>query len=277
MYRRDGQRNISALIDSIGNFVVKYKYDAWGNHAVLNSSGGDIEEGTHIGNMNPFRYRGYYYDTETGLYYLKSRYYDPETGRFISIDGISYLDAETVNGLNLYAYCLDNPVMFIDLDGCFAISLTAGLIALFGLLVVGTIEAIYHPIGNLLTWGYNSISDLFSNINRGSSGSVSSGSLTMTQIGVLSMLNSPFVTFNVLQYQRKTPAIRNRSKTRKEAKEKARRRGDGAEPEGPHKDENGAHYHPGVKDTDPRHHDHFYFPNRMFIFFLLFLDMSREE
>ena len=168
-------------------------------------------------------------------------------------------------------------MMYVDLNGCSVSLVVGGLIALFGLLAVGTIEAVYHPIGNFLTWGYNSLSNAFSNINWGSSGSVSSGSLTMTQIGGLSMLNSPFVMFNILQYQRKTPAIRNRSKTRKEAKEKARRRGDGAEPIGPHKDERGVHYHPGVKDTDPRHHDHFYFPNRMFIFFLLFLDMSREE
>ena len=67
-----------------------------------------------IASLNPYRYRGYYYDTETGLYYLKSRYYDPETGRFITIDDISYLAPDTINGLNLYAYCGNNPVRFID-------------------------------------------------------------------------------------------------------------------------------------------------------------------
>ena len=97
--------------------MVEYKYDSWANHAVLDANGADIASATHIGNLNPFRYRGYYYDTETGLYYLKSRYYDPETGRFITIDDISYLDPETINGLNLYAYCGDNPVMRIDSKG----------------------------------------------------------------------------------------------------------------------------------------------------------------
>ena len=97
--------------------MVEYKYDAWGNHAVLDANGADINDASHIGNLNPFRYRGYYYDTETGLYYLKSRYYDPETGRFITIDDISYLDPETINGLNLYAYCGNNPVMRIDSKG----------------------------------------------------------------------------------------------------------------------------------------------------------------
>ena len=84
---------------------------------MLNASGEDIGDAAHIGNRNPIRYRGYYYDTETGLYYLKSRYYDPETGRFITIDDISYLDPETINGLNLYAYCGNNPVMNIDPNG----------------------------------------------------------------------------------------------------------------------------------------------------------------
>lgn len=77
--------------------MVKYEYDAWGNHAVLDSEGYDIEDLTHIGNINLFRYCGYY-DTETGLYYLQTRYYDPET----------------INGLNLYSYCLNNLAMHAD-------------------------------------------------------------------------------------------------------------------------------------------------------------------
>lgn len=113
-YRKDAQGNIIALLDSSGNVVVKYVYDAWGNHAVLDANGADITDVNHIGVLNPFRYRGYYYDTETELYYLQTRYYDPETGRFITIDGIEYLDPETINGLNLYAYCGNNPVMNVD-------------------------------------------------------------------------------------------------------------------------------------------------------------------
>ncbi len=97
--------------------MVKYVYDAWGNHEVLNPDGSELADRTHIGNLNPFRYRGYYYDVETGLYFLKTRYYDPEVGRFITIDDISYLDPETINGLNLYAYCANNPVMNVDENG----------------------------------------------------------------------------------------------------------------------------------------------------------------
>ena len=97
--------------------MVEYKYDSWGNHAVLGTDGNDISDANHIGILNPFRYRGYFYDVETGLYYLQTRYYDPETGRFITIDGIEYLDPETINGLNLYAYCGNNPVMYTDPNG----------------------------------------------------------------------------------------------------------------------------------------------------------------
>jgi RHS repeat-associated protein len=82
--------------------------------------------------LNAFRYRGYYYDIETGLYYLESRYYDPETGRFLNSDSVEYLDPETLGGLNLYAYCNNNPVMGYDPSGTFWFAL--GLMALGGLM-----------------------------------------------------------------------------------------------------------------------------------------------
>ena len=86
-------------------------YDAWGRDTCIDNTT------VNLGMLNPFRYRGYYFDMEIGLYYLNTRYYDAAIGRFISIDGIEYLDAETVNGLNLYAYCNNNPVMNIDPNG----------------------------------------------------------------------------------------------------------------------------------------------------------------
>ena len=102
-YRRDGQGNVIALIDTNGNEVVQYRYDAWGNHAVVDGDGNEISSATHIGNLNPFRYRGYYYDTETGLYFLQTRYYDPEVGRFLNRDSVNYADPQTINGLNLFS------------------------------------------------------------------------------------------------------------------------------------------------------------------------------
>ncbi|MBQ9714429.1 MAG: hypothetical protein IJV83_03820 [Clostridia bacterium] len=110
-YRKDVQGNIVAIVDSSGWLMVEYNYDAWGRHTCFD------ESTINLGVANPFRYRGYYYDVETGLYFLKTRYYDPEIGRFMSIDGIEYLDPETINGLNLYAYCNNNPVMNIDPNG----------------------------------------------------------------------------------------------------------------------------------------------------------------
>lgn len=111
VYKTDAHGNIIAILDKNGNTVVEYYYDAWGNYAINDTSN------IGLGEINPFRYRGYFYDTDMGLYYLKTRYYDPEVGRFINMDGISYADPETINGLNLYAYCGNNPVMNVDLLG----------------------------------------------------------------------------------------------------------------------------------------------------------------
>ena len=117
-YRKDAQANIVALLDNTGAVVVKYTYDAWGKCTVDASA-----TNTTLANLNPFRYRSYYYDTETNLYFLKTRYYDPEIGRFISPDSSKYLDPESINGLNLYAYCLNNPVMYEDPSGHFVITM----------------------------------------------------------------------------------------------------------------------------------------------------------
>ena len=132
----------NAAIDTNGNEVVKYVYDAWGNHVVYNSAGAQNSDATFIGNVNPFRYRGYYYDIETGLYYLQTRYYDPETGRFVTIDGIDYIDPDSINGLNLYAYCSNNPVMNVDPSGHSAILIGLVIGAIIGA-CVGFGSAVY--------------------------------------------------------------------------------------------------------------------------------------
>ena len=111
-YRKDAQANIVALLDNNGSVVVKYKYDAWGKCVVDAST-----TNTELANLNPFRYRSYYFDTETGFYFLKTRYYDPEIGRFMTIDDISYLDPDSINGINLYAYCGNNPINRLDYSG----------------------------------------------------------------------------------------------------------------------------------------------------------------
>ena len=112
-YRKNAQQDVIALLDNTGKVVVKYRYDAWGKCQTTVTD----DNASMIAELNPFRYRSYYYDTETGFYFLQTRYYDPEIGRFMTIDDISYLDPESVNGLNLYAYCLNNPVMCMDASG----------------------------------------------------------------------------------------------------------------------------------------------------------------
>ena len=102
-YRKNLFGDIIAVYNGTSK-VAEYAYDAYGNCRVIT--------GSNIGTLNPFRYRGYYFDEDMKLYYLQSRYYDPETGRFINADDVSYLAPETIHGLNLYAYCLDNPLRF---------------------------------------------------------------------------------------------------------------------------------------------------------------------
>ena len=110
-YLRNAQGDIVKLIDNGGDTKVEYTYDSWGK---LLSTTGDQASG--VGSKQPFRYRGYVYDTETGWYYLQSRYYDPNTCRFISGD-IYLSTGQGVIGHNSYAYCLNTPVNGHDSDG----------------------------------------------------------------------------------------------------------------------------------------------------------------
>ena len=156
VYRKNVQGDIVAILDTTGKIVVKYTYDAWGNHAVEVF---DTACST-LATLNPFRYRGYYYDTETELYFLKTRYYDPEIGRFMTIDGIEYLDPETINGLNLYAYCGNNPVMNVDPNGKFFhtfLLVSIGIGAAIGGIIAGITA--YHSCSR--GW------DLFGSIAKG--------------------------------------------------------------------------------------------------------------
>ena len=119
------QGDVVKILNTSGAVVASYTYDAWGK---VTSSGS-------IGQINPIRYRGYYYDTDTGFYYLQSRYYDPTVKRFISADDTSLIGA---NGdfisFNLYAYCLNNPINSVDPNGnsALAIGIFIGTSAIIG-------------------------------------------------------------------------------------------------------------------------------------------------
>ena len=110
------QGDVVKLIQANGHVVAQYTYDAWGK---ILDSGGNLAE------INPLRYRGYYYDNETGFYYLQSRYYDPANRRFISADVYASTGQGFV-GTNMFAYCVNNPVFLTDEDGNFAIAIGIG-------------------------------------------------------------------------------------------------------------------------------------------------------
>ena len=107
------QGDVIGLVDSNGSKMVSYTYDAWGKPI---SKTGTLA--STLGTIQPFRYRGYVYDEETGLYYVSSRYYDPEIGRFINADAVDLLGANgDFTSLNLFAYCGNNPVSRADSSG----------------------------------------------------------------------------------------------------------------------------------------------------------------
>ena len=108
VFEKNLQGDIIAIYNTSGTSVATYKYDAWGN--VISATG-------TMASVNPFRYRGYYYDTETGFYYLQSRYYDPAIGRFINADNIIANVGGNIRGYNVYAYCFNNPINMHDQSG----------------------------------------------------------------------------------------------------------------------------------------------------------------
>jgi RHS repeat-associated protein len=110
-YTRNAQGDITGLIDGAKNQVVSYTYDTWGK---LVSTTGSLA-GT-LGLKNPYRYRGYRYDTETGLYYLQSRYYNPDWGRFVNADALGGSMGDLLSH-NMFAYCENNPVNLEDPSG----------------------------------------------------------------------------------------------------------------------------------------------------------------
>ena len=156
-YIRNGQNDIIGILDNSLNQVVSYTYDTWGKLiSIKDGQGNDVANNTnHIGYKNPYRYRGYRYDTETGLYYLQSRYYNPGMGRFINADG--YL--QTGEGLldkNMYAYCQNNPIIYIDTNG--EVITFAGAI-LLGILGIGTIASVPQDTWNAAGESFSSFID----------------------------------------------------------------------------------------------------------------------
>ena len=123
IYEKNIQQDVIAIRNSSNQIVARYIYDAWGNHKVLNPNNTQNTSSSFIGNINPIRYRSYYYDADLKMYWLTSRYYDSKIGRFISPDSWEYLDYKKLHSLNLYAYSKNNPVMYYDPSGHFIFEL----------------------------------------------------------------------------------------------------------------------------------------------------------
>ena len=173
-YQKNIQGDIIRIYNESGTICGMYSYDAWGKRTVILDSNG-------IASINPFGYRGYYLDNETGLWYLNSRYYDSEVGRFLTPDSLDYLAPETLGGLNRYTYCGNNPVNYYDPSG--------HLISLIVVLMItGAIAG--ASLGGLIAGftAYNNGSrgwDLFGSILLGTLGGGAIGVVAGFAMGVL--------------------------------------------------------------------------------------------
>ena len=139
-YLRNAQGDVTGLVDSAGTKVVTYAYDPWGKTWAASGT-----LAFTLGTFNPLRYRGYVYDTETGLYYLNSRYYNPVWGRFINADGF-VSTGQGISGNNMFAYCGNDPVNRYDPDGdafLAAIAIGGAAVWKFGAAVVAFLGALF--------------------------------------------------------------------------------------------------------------------------------------
>ena len=135
--------DVIQIYNASGTLVGSYTYDAWGK-VTENATSADTQ---NITETNPIRYRGYYYDTETRLYYLKSRYYDPAVKRFLNVDGLVSTSVEDA-AKNMYAYCLNNPVIYADPDGKMTVEALTYILLNMPRKIVHTSQNIVETIHN---------------------------------------------------------------------------------------------------------------------------------
>ena len=143
-FEKNVQGDIIGVYNSTGKKIGTYTYDAWGKCSLSVANGNTILEDKVVAFYNPFRYRGYYYDYETGYYYLQTRYYNPEWGRFLNADG--YVSTGTgMLGYNMFVYANNNPVMFLDPTGEFP-WLIIGIIAVATVVIPTVVNHIVNAV-----------------------------------------------------------------------------------------------------------------------------------
>ena len=165
-YLTNQMGDVISITDAQGNEIVQYEYDAWGKITATNVPNVDAPYDEELANINPLRYRGYYFDNETGYYYLQSRYYDPDICRFINADAyiIPQKSKEISVGNNLFTYCNNNSVNNSDNFGMVAGVLTSigiGMILLALIAVIGITWTLSKAINNVdYSFVANNLSDL---------------------------------------------------------------------------------------------------------------------
>ena len=159
-YVLNAQGDVIALLNANGTLAASYNYGAWGNYSVHDDKGAKITKASFIGHINPLRYRGYYYDRETRLYYLQSRYYDFANCRFINSDGQL---SDGFIGTNVFAYCMNNPVNMSDHTGHWpqwlknAASAVVNAIKKAVTVVANTVKSAVSSASNILKASSNSL------------------------------------------------------------------------------------------------------------------------
>lgn len=139
-YVRDFLQNILGIVDTTGNYVVKYSYTAYGECSITYDTIG-------LACLNPFRYKGYYFDAESGMYYCQTRYFVPEWCRWLNADSPSYLTVDSIFGMNLFAYCCNDPINYLDEDGCISKFWKRFLVIVAAIVVVAAVVAVTVATG----------------------------------------------------------------------------------------------------------------------------------